>query len=80
MSRKVVEFGPDQGSAIRRLAERFHCTESDIVRAGVALFQIATREASRGNGVGIVNGGRVVSELCGKWSEAVKAEECEVSI
>ena len=75
MLRKVVEFGPDQGSAIKRLAERFHRSESDIVRAGVALFQIATREASKGRAIGVVSDGRVVSELCGVWSEAVNETE-----
>ena len=68
--RKLIEFGPDQSEALERMTKEFGGTQSAIVRAGLALFQIAAREARKGNGIGVVNSGRVVNELVGPWSQA----------
>lgn len=73
MARKLVDFGPDQTAAVERLAERFNRSQSDIVRAGVALLQIAVRETGRGNAMGIVKQ-NAVEVLTGIWSEATPIE------
>lgn len=76
MCRMNVEFGPDQAEALERLAHATGMTKVGVIRSSVALMQIAMREARRGNGIGIVQGGKVVSELAGVWNQAM-AELCQ---
>lgn len=70
MCQKLVQFGDDQGAALERLAQELGQTQSGIIRSGLALLQIAVREARKGNGIGIVSAGRVITEMSGVWTYA----------
>lgn len=65
--RLVVNFGPEQGEALDRLAGELHTSRAGILRYGLMLMQLAVAESRKGNAVGVIRDGQPVKELCGPW-------------
>lgn len=71
--KRSYNFGPDQAASIDTLASDLHIDKTDVITNGVRLFRQAVREARKGNQIGIIRDGQVVSLLVGPWSDSEPA-------
>lgn len=70
MAAKLIQFGDDQAEALEADSSRLGESQAHIVRESYRLFRTALREAGKGNQIGVIRDGQVVSVLFGPWSDA----------
>jgi hypothetical protein len=68
MKRFNVEFSDQQVEILGRMASNLETTKAGVVKTALSLLEIAIREGRNGNSIGIVNGGAVIKEIVGIWS------------
>lgn len=69
MAAKLIQFGDNQSHALEVVADRLQQSQTQVVREGFRLFQMALSAAAKGNHLAIVNGDRVISRIEGSWSD-----------
>ena len=67
MAAMNIEFTREASDALERLAASLGTTKAGVLRYGMSLVVIATREENKGNALGVVNGERVVKEIATPW-------------
>ncbi len=60
-----VQFNERQTKALEEMAAELGTTKAGVLKAALALLELALRERREGNALGVVRGDRVVKEIIG---------------